>query len=314
MNLNRFIKIVGVLVLSVTAGITAWAQVPASSEFWIHVSDDFAPQDTTTRYFGNHVNGTYGIDSLNPTIKEAEYPPPAFTFDARWANIPGRAPGAPGGMGLGIIPFDFRGTPGNATEKDTFKLAFVDPDPLADNATFAFQWPDSAYLHARCDSIFLRYVWVDVDGNSHTVKIDMFLQDTLTIPGPVSISGVKSLFIFKYTVRYIDAVRDEKSPIPTSFSLHQNYPNPFNPTTTISFDVVKNAVTDISVYNMLGQKIATLESQEFAPGSYRTEWNGLTATGRAAASGVYYVRMLAKTTGEHGVEQFSALRKLLLMK
>ncbi|MBI1806522.1 MAG: T9SS type A sorting domain-containing protein [Ignavibacteria bacterium] len=306
--MKRFTTIVGVFVLLLIVGTSAWAQV--SSEFWIRVDDSFG--NTGTRYFGNHINAHYGIDdSLNPAIKEAEYPPPAFSFDARWVNIPGHLPAtSDGGMGSGIIPWDYRPVPSNPTQKDTFKLAFQYSDQLL--ADFTFTWPDATYLMARCDSMFL----VDPTRCALPTNINMFLQNSLTLTAPQSCdpSPVMSLRIYKYGARTIDAVTPEKPSLPAAFALHQNFPNPFNPTTTISFDVVKSAVTEISVYNMLGQKISTLVSQEYAPGSYTTEWNGLTAQGRPAASGVYYVRMMAKTTGASGVEQFSALRKLLLMK
>ena len=137
-----------------TVFISSPSRPQSSSEFWIAVKDNINPQDSVARYFGNHNHGTYGIDSLNPTIVEVEYPPPAFSFDARWINIPGRPAGTSnGGMGAGLIPFDYRGLPGNLVEKDTFQIAFQYTDhPEAD---FTFIWPDSAYLHARCDSMFL---------------------------------------------------------------------------------------------------------------------------------------------------------------
>ena len=308
MTLQHTQRLAILIVLLLVAGVTARAQ--SSSEFWIRVSDNASATDTATRYYGNHLNGTYGIDSLNPTIKETEYPPAAFSFDARWINIPGRPSSAPNGLGSGVIPFDYRGVPANPTQKDTFQLAFQNSDQVP--ADFTFEWQDAASLALRCDSIFL----VDPTRCALASPINMMTQTSVTLTAPQACDPVPvtRLRIYKYGVRTIDAVKDESRPIPSSFALHQNYPNPFNPSTTIEFDIQKKAFTDIAVFNMLGQRIATLVSEEFAPGRYATSWNGTASHGKDVSNGVYYVRMVAKTSGADGVEKFSSLRKLLLMK
>src|SRR5260221_14002311 len=123
--------------------------------------------------------------------------------------------------------------------------------------------------------------------------------------------------VFRYGVHqpYTDAVPADNQTAPRSYALHQNYPNPFNPTTSIQFDLLQRAFTDISVYNLLGQKVATLVSREVAAGVYTTTWNGESDRGVPATSGVYFVRMSAQSTGNNGKEEhFSAVRKLVLMK
>lgn len=74
--------------------------------------------------------------------------------------------------------------------------------------------------------------------------------------------------------------------LPNSFELYQNYPNPFNPTTTISFVLKKKAFFVLEVFNLLGEKIATLASEELAAGAYTRQWNA-----SDFASGVYFCQM-----------------------
>jgi hypothetical protein len=63
------------------------------------------------------------------------------------------------------------------------------------------------------------------------------------------------------------------SQVPTSFQLSQNYPNPFNPTTTIQFSIPKTGRYSIQVFNILGQKVASLFDKETLAGTYRVQFD-----------------------------------------
>ena len=102
------------------------------------------------------------------------------------------------------------------------------------------------------------------------------------------------------------AIRDEKSPVPTSYRLMQNYPNPFNPSTNVEFDLPKAGAVNLSVYNILGQKVRTLENGKFGPGHYKSAWDGSAENGKAAPSGVYLLNLK--------VNDYSATQKMLLAK
>ncbi|MBN1780734.1 T9SS type A sorting domain-containing protein [bacterium] len=78
---------------------------------------------------------------------------------------------------------------------------------------------------------------------------------------------------------------------PTRFELYGNYPNPFNPSTNIRFEMMEGGLVELSVYNLLGQKMTTLLNEERNPGIYEIQWNGLNDRGQDAPSGVYLYRI-----------------------
>ncbi len=61
--------------------------------------------------------------------------------------------------------------------------------------------------------------------------------------------------------------------IPDKFALEQNFPNPFNPTTTIRFSIPVEAGVNLSIYNILGERITELKNEIMKPGYYDVKFN-----------------------------------------
>ena len=99
----------------------------------------------------------------------------------------------------------------------------------------------------------------------------------------------------------------ETSGVPRGFALLQNYPNPFNPSTTIRFDVATRSRVRLSVFNMLGQKVAQLVNEEMSAGSYERTWSA------RVASGLYVYRIEAVSVSDPG-KRFVDEKKMLLLK
>ncbi len=91
------------------------------------------------------------------------------------------------------------------------------------------------------------------------------------------------------------------NPVPQTFLLSQNYPNPFNPTTTIGYRIKNREYTTLSVYNVLGQKVATLVDGYEAPGGHEVTFDA-----SRLPSGTYIYRLQAGS--------FSETKKMLLLK
>ena len=83
------------------------------------------------------------------------------------------------------------------------------------------------------------------------------------------------------------------STLPTEYELSQNYPNPFNSETRIQFTLPEAAQVRIEVMNVLGQRIAVLCDGSMAADYHTVRWDGRTASGEKAGSGVYFCRMRA---------------------
>ncbi len=92
-----------------------------------------------------------------------------------------------------------------------------------------------------------------------------------------------------------------------NFELEQNYPNPFNPTTSISYQLPKEGLVTLSVYDILGRKVETLVNGIKNTGHYSVEFNGADL-----ASGVYIYKLNIKP--EDGSKGFTSVKKLMLLK
>ena len=81
------------------------------------------------------------------------------------------------------------------------------------------------------------------------------------------------------------------SAVPEDFGLQANYPNPFNSGTVIGFALDRAAPVRLEVYDLLGQRVATLVSGRRDAGRYAVHWDARDDDGRALASGVYFARL-----------------------
>jgi len=94
---------------------------------------------------------------------------------------------------------------------------------------------------------------------------------------------------------------------PEKFELDQNYPNPFNPVTKIRYSITQRALVNITVYDILGNKVSEIVNNEQNSGTYEA---GFDASG--FASGVYIYRISALST--EGNALFSDTKRMILIK
>ena len=94
---------------------------------------------------------------------------------------------------------------------------------------------------------------------------------------------------------------DEPNITPRNYTLEQNYPNPFNPTTTISFSLKVAGPVKLTIFDVLGQEVATLVDEYKPIGSHKVQWRA-----NDMPSGVYYYKLEA--------DGFSKAHKMVLIK
>ncbi|MDP3148664.1 MAG: T9SS type A sorting domain-containing protein [Ignavibacteria bacterium] len=168
------------------------------------------------------------------------------------------------------------------------------PKPLPKEGAFKTPLPFGKEVE---DGLWVKIDFVNGNGNSNSA-IDYTSVDNNVISGK-----------YLYRLKQIDNDGSYKfSPeveveigTPTKYSLEQNYPNPFNPTTTISFAIPEETKVTLSIYNQLGERVATLVNEKLEAGNHLAIWNAV-----HFASGIYFY--------EIRTERFSSVKKLILLK
>lgn len=135
-------------------------------------------------------------------------------------------------------------------------------------------------------------------GGSYTVFLSRTYEAGVTTYPPAD--GNRAIvYAGSYTFNTATSVGDES--VPLKYALAQNYPNPFNPSTKIAFTIPQKSDVQLSVYNVLGEKVAELLNGVKESGTYEVGFSVANLP-----SGVYFYTLRAG--------QFSETKKMVLMK
>ncbi|MCK4224900.1 MAG: right-handed parallel beta-helix repeat-containing protein [candidate division Zixibacteria bacterium] len=102
------------------------------------------------------------------------------------------------------------------------------------------------------------------------------------------------------------SLKGVSSQLPEKFALSQNHPNPFNPQTVIQYALPHDCEVQITIYNILGQKVRTLVDEHQDAGYKRVKWDSRNERGEEIASGIYFYKIQA---GE-----FTQSKKMVILK
>ena len=150
--------------------------------------------------------------------------------------------------------------------------AWADGEAMPDTATYSYE----ALTTTEAPSFILVGV---TDDDSSSVQVDEIWYNER--PAGLGIS--------------------DEAPIASRYELGQNYPNPFNPTTHIRFNIPETANAKLTVFNVMGEEVATLVNDVMQAGGHTVSWNAA-----SMPTGVYFYQL------ESG--NFSQTKKLLLVK
>lgn len=262
-------------------------------------------------WFTGETWGFYGVDVLtaNDETNLASFLDQGGTLflnaqDYLWASYPSAGP-----FSAGQFPYDYLGvssanqdyyappqTVAGATGSFAEGLSYAALSPY-DPATL---WSDQ--LTARDQNL------LNADGspNACAVQYDggIFLTafSTCGVEGLVDGANTKAEYIEAILVGFGAGVDISHEPVMVSaYLLEQNYPNPFNPSTEIRYQLPAQGKVTLTVYNVMGQEVATLIDREQSPGIYHVRWDAANQP-----SGAYYYRL--------ATEGYEDVRKMILMK
>ncbi|MDZ7262201.1 MAG: T9SS type A sorting domain-containing protein, partial [candidate division KSB1 bacterium] len=117
-----------------------------------------------------------------------------------------------------------------------------------------------------------------------------------------------TIYVDALTGQIITGVDSKHQPgeIPQNYALNQNHPNPFNPETVIDYQLPRTSEVELSIFNLQGQRVATLVREYRTAGYHKITWNGTDQAGQPVASGVYLYQLKAGS--------FVAMKKMLLLR
>ncbi len=134
-------------------------------------------------------------------------------------------------------------------------------------------------------------------------------NDAVYVFGGRDQNGSTVTYVEKIDIKGTTSIRVSSDVLPGSVQLYDNYPNPFNGATTIRYSVGAYGNTpqrvQLTIHNIIGEKIATLVSETQPPGEYAVRWNASNMP-----TGIYYCKMTAKST-RHTVTD---TRKMMLLR
>jgi hypothetical protein len=180
-----------------------------------------------------------------------------------------------------------------------------------DNVYFDFKYNDAEDLSTQIlyyDDNFIDFSGIDVkvyqnfENQFNTIHCNYYkggsskvirLSEIININGVEYLFSVNSTSITVFTVEnFSDTEEDIQQ---NNVSLSQNYPNPFinngRAETIINFNLANDAHTELTIYNVKGQKIKTLVNSNLRSGTHQVTWNGKDQGNQEVASGVYMYRL-----------------------
>ena len=190
---------------------------------------------------------------------------------------------------------------------DKNMIALVELSNVKDPSSLSVGFFDES---GTCHSIgtYLNDIWyfTVVGNNAESLHIEAFNSQTEEfLIGNETIEFQNDVILGDFT----DPIRIDLEKIEhenSSMELYRNHPNPFYQSTRIKYYVPQSTSLELSVYNILGQKVKTLISGNKDAGEYATSWDGLDDNGHRCSSGIYFYKLTSLSS--------TVVRKMLMVQ
>jgi hypothetical protein len=192
------------------------------------------------------------------------------------------------------------------------------PWPYSSKFSSAKQFPAGAFFEGGIDlaclpginPCFATFLLETRSSQSVTASLKDFLIGKFVFGAPPNAAQIPART--EVAPLFGSGEKTQQVAVPGEYALHANYPNPFNPTTLIQYDLPEASNVRVTVFNVLGEEVATLVNGEVGAGYRTVEWNTENSAGKSIASGVYIYQM--KATSLTSGQEFFQVRKMVLMK
>ncbi|MBN2279874.1 MAG: lamin tail domain-containing protein [Candidatus Marinimicrobia bacterium] len=285
-------------------------------------------QFPSTFYLGNNADELIILDDFNNEIDKVEwdggtaFPDPngasmVFIGNVTDNNNIGsnwKTATTPWGTGTDL------GSPGYSGADQSLPVTLSSFTATPDNGTVLLRWTTESEVNnlgfnlyksdlRDGDFVKLNDALIEGAGNS-TTKNDYSYTDIEVVPGKIYYYQIEDVAFDGKTEKHpVISVILEKTDQTTadSFRLMPAYPNPFNPETTIKFQVPEKSTVSINIFDLRGQWVKSLVSENKLAGHYEVKWNGTDAGNNPVSNGIYFYQM---TTGSG----FSQTQKIMFLK
>lgn len=131
----------------------------------------------------------------------------------------------------------------------------------------------------------------NMDGDDDNPKLSLFYPDSIALLWEHATEHGREIWLG--TDIWNPGVRIDQhlTSLPVTFMLLNVYPNPFNPTTTISYDLPEYSHVKLTIHDVTGREVVTLQNKERPAGYYEVKWNGTGDHGQQVSTGVYFAKL-----------------------
>jgi Zn-dependent metalloprotease len=196
----------------------------------------------------------------------------------------------------------------NPLNGDLWAAAEIEGNTWADNrpAIYKINKSNAATTLVGEIELFLLSIAFDAGGRLYGLsqyEASLYRIDTLDFSCTlICETGYRSISGLAINGVLVTDIAEELSfSLPQEFGLEHNYPNPFNPNTMINYQFPITSNVELSVYNLLGQKVVTLINEQQRAGYHQVKWDA-----SEFASGIYYYRIRAGA--------FQDVKKMILLR